>query len=576
MRKLRFILIVLAVIAVGVFAMRSLNAPQPVQIDTPQGPIIGEVSDRDIHNFKALPYAAAPVGDLRFRAPQAAPTWAEPRDALAFSPMCMQSTDMGGDLLRIVVDGHGITGFKRWLIMRVAGNMDAGEVSEDCLYLNVRTPDPTASLPVMVWIHGGGHQFGSGDFSIYQGDDLPARGVVLVTINYRLNAFGYMAHPLLSADDSRGISGNYGLLDQIAALEWVRDNIRAYGGDPDNVTLFGESAGASSIAALMASPGAEGLFDRAILESGEATRTLIQLREENGTESAEDIGSAIVAAIPEDTPTTAAELRALPASALLKVASSGDYSATLRPIGDGVILPRSVPEILARGEFTPVPVIVGYNADEWALFYTSPDEAMLNADINTDDAAAQLDSLIKGYGEPAGRAIARLYGLNGLDDIDSKAIAVTGDEYFGVSTRFILEHAEAVDAPAWAYSFTRVPPSENQTLGAFHSAEMPFVFGTHEKALGLSNEDEALTELMQAYWVNFATTGNPNAEGLPNWPIYADTNWMEFSANTGRDSAPIKDWREDKLDALSSGLDPRLRKSEFEPFPNSDSANQDP
>jgi para-nitrobenzyl esterase len=559
MRKLKIFIMALGILAICLFALKACDTPELSPIDTPQGPIIGELSDRNIHNFKAIPYATAPVGDLRFRAPEAPPSWTEARDALAFSPMCMQSTEASGDLLKVVVDGHGLSGFKRWLIMRIAGNMDAGEVSEDCLYANIRTPDPTGKRPVMVWVHGGGHQFGSGDFSIYQGDDLPARDVVVVTFNYRLNVFGYMAHPLLSAENPEGISGNYGLLDQIAALEWVQDNISAYGGDPGNVTLFGESAGASSIAALMASPQAEGLFDRAILQSGEATRTL------NTLDDAEDLGEAIIAAVPEDTPLTAAKLRALPASSLLKAGSNGDYSGALRPIGDGVILPRSVPEILARGDFAPVPVMVGYNADEWALFYTSPDEALLNADINSDSPEAQLTALVAGYGEAAGRQIMKLYGFNGVDNIDAKAIAVTGDEYFGVSTRFILERSEALSAPAWAYTFTRVPPSSKQTLGAFHSAEMPFVFGTHEKALGLSDEDEALTDLMQAYWVNFATTGDPNGADLPAWPNYVDQNWMELTANTDRESGVIKDWREDKLDALSAGLDPRLSNEPTQP-----------
>ena len=529
-----------------------------MEIATPQGPVRGEVESGSIHVFKGIPYAAPPVGDFRFRAPRPAPTWSEPLDATAFSPMCMQLTDTGSDLLDRVIDGHGLSAPKRAIIKRVAANMDAGEVSEDCLYLNVRTPDPSGDAPVMVWIHGGGHQFGSGDFSIYQGNDLPERGVVLVTINYRLNVFGYLAHPALNADDPDGVSGNYGLRDQIAALEWVRDNIAAYGGDPDNVTVFGESAGASSTAALMVSPAARGLFDRAILQSGEATQSFYALGDTTRGLSAEEAGVALVSSLGERAPDTAEELRALSADDLLGVTRSqalADADA-LRPIGDGRLLPKSVPELLS-GRFDAVPAIIGYNADEAYIFYEGPEGAVKRADV-TGTRAEQVASLVRGYGEGPGRAIAGLYGLNGQDGLDAAAMAIQGDEYFGLSARYLLERVEANGAPAWAYAFTRVPPSKDQVIGAFHSAEMPFVFGTHEKALGLSDEDEALTDVMQAYWVQFAMGGDPNAPGLPEWPAYGGSTWMEFTANTGRQTGVVEDYRKAKLDALSVGLDPVL------------------
>ena len=529
-------------------------------METLQGPVMGEVTENGIHNFKGIPYAQAPVGDMRFRAPGPAPQFQTAFAATEFSPMCLQSLDTGSALVERIVDGHGLSAPKRWMIKRVAASMDAGETSEDCLYLNVRTPDPEANLPVMVWIHGGGHQFGSGDFNIYQGDALPGLGVVVVTINYRLNVFGYMAHPLLSSEDPDRVSGNYGLRDQIAALEWVRDNISAYGGDPERVTLFGESAGASSIAAIMASPMAEGLFHGAILQSGETTQSLTQLRGDSRGPSAEDIGAAIVAAIPEDTPRTASDLRALPAESFLKQSDFMAHSAVLRPVADGVILPRSVAEIFADGSFRPVPVIAGFNADEAVIFYEGPQGSALRADIDKETKAEQLAELRAGYGDAAGTAIASLYGLNGREGLDKIATDIAGDEYFGLSARFTLESAEAVGAPGWAYAFTRVPPSRKQTIGAFHSAEMPFVFGTHEKALGLSDEDDTLTQLMQAYWVSFAEDGNPNADGLPEWPQYGDRNWMEFTANTDKKSGIVQDWRRLKLDALEAGLDPVLRR----------------
>lgn len=260
---------------------------------------------------------------------------------------------------------------------------------------------------------------------------------------------------------------------------------------------------------------------------------------------------------------TAEDLRALPADALLIAAAREDRSDTLRPIGDGAVLSESVAEVLASGAFRSVPVIVGYNADEAGIFFDGPEDAGLLADLTyAEDPDAQLAALQAGYGDAAGTAIARLYGLGAADTHVSGARGLMGDELFGVSARYVMERMERADAPVWAYAFTRIPPSPRQTIGAFHSSEIPFVFGTHEPILGLSRGDDALTDVMQGYWTNFAKTGDPNGDGLPEWPRYRDAVWMEFSANAGRPTGVVMDYREPKLDALSAGLDPVLRIAE--------------
>jgi len=210
----------------------------------------------EIFNFRGLPFAAPPIGDLRWAAPTAAPSWSETRIADSFGNRCMQVDDVEGGFFDRLIEGHGLSATKNFLIKKAVAAQEPSSMSEDCLYLNVRTGNLNSEekQPVMVWIHGGGHQFGSGDFSYYQANGLVEKGVVLVTINYRLGVFGYMAHPALSDADPNGVSGNYGTLDQIAALQWVQTNIAAYGGDPENVTIFGESAGGWSVTEMMASP----------------------------------------------------------------------------------------------------------------------------------------------------------------------------------------------------------------------------------------------------------------------------------------------------------------------------------
>lgn len=527
-------------------------------LQTPQGPVQGVVSadNAAIASYQGLPFAAAPIGDLRWAPPAAAPTWTDVRQANEFGTRCMQATDTEGGFFERLIDGHGLSAVKSFAIKRVVAGMDPPPVSEDCLYLNVRTDMDAENAPVMVWIHGGGHQFGSSDFDYYQADALAEEGIVLVTINYRLGAFGYMAHPALSADDPRGVSGNYGTLDQIAALEWVRDNIAAYGGNPDQVTVFGESAGAWSVTELMSSPLANGLFHGAILQSGASTYHMGQLDGDGvGWPSGHATGEAMAAALNLDSP-SAADLRALSA-ADIQAAVTEELSEGFHHIRDGVVFPLNVGHAFQTGQINSVPMIAGYNSDEGTLFF--PTDAQPSVWLE-NMAPGSRDELVGKLSEPFPTQAETVVDLYDLDtDFTQGGTQMMGDEIFGVNIRMAARAAADTGAPSWTYFFSRVPPSEKQTVGAFHAAEIPFVFGSHEEVLGVSDDDAALTEVMIDYWANFAKTGNPNSAGMAEWPQHTSNSWMHFSANTGLPTAQVETGvRREKLDALSEGLDIKL------------------
>lgn len=527
-------------------------------ISTPQGSVQGVITPNDIHNIKGIPFAAAPIGDLRWRPPTPAAKWNNVRDASKFGNMCMQSSGDGGGFLDLMIERHGLSSFRKFLIRRAVSASGPSEMSEDCLFLNIRTPNldedgkiKNAALPVMVWIHGGGHQFGSGDFSMYQGDALPQKGVVLVTINYRLGAFGYMAHPALSADDPRGVSGNYGTLDQIAALEWIRSNISAYGGDPNNVTIFGESAGAWSVTELMSAPAAKGLFHKAIGQSGASTYHLGQMAEEptdwvSGYEGGLMMSEALGLKNP-----TAKDLRAVNADDIIS-ALTFEMTESFHHVKDGVVFPKNVGHAFQDKDYYAVPTMFGYNSDESTVFFPSdPNPTLWVADFPKEGRTAQLAALRPHFGNDSETLLDK-YGLD--TDFDSGGEQMMGDEIFGVNVRLVSKINTARGIPAYSFVFTRVPPNEDQTIGAFHFAETQFVFGTPQKIFGYSDEDAELSELMQNYWVNFATTGNPNGEGLPNWPEYADGNWMQLAANDALETKAIRNYRQEKLDILEKAM----------------------
>jgi para-nitrobenzyl esterase len=463
------------------FLLFSLVLPLPAAITEPvrveQGLLSGVAgASPEVRVFKGVPFAAPPVADLRWRAPKPAPKWTGTRNASEFSAICMQRRP----------NAAGI-------------GPEPRPMSEDCLYLNIYTTAKTAKdkLPVMVWIHGGALTAGAG--SIYDGEQLARKGVVVVTLNYRLGVFGFFAHPELSKESDRAASSNYGLLDQIAALQWVQKNIAAFGGDPKCVTIFGESAGSWSTNLLSASPLARSLFQRVIGESGgqfEPMKTLPRAEQ-----AGEKFGSLI-------------ELRAKPAEALQAaigaafVGAPGAYSG---PVVDGWCLPEDVYTIYSKGKQNDVPLLIGSNEDEGTMFTPA------NVTLQSFKELAQ-----RRFGSDA-EAFLKLYPAESDSEAWKAQAASLRDQTFGWEMRtWARMQSKTGKSKVYLYFFSRVPPGPAAArMGSFHSAEIAYVFhNTHRPGRPWEETDHQLAETMSSHWVNFAKTGDPNGKGLPVWPAY--------------------------------------------------------
>ncbi|MEQ9505802.1 MAG: carboxylesterase family protein [Hyphomonas sp.] len=561
MRRLSIVVFFLLVVAgiYGWFALR--QPPKPMDISEPvrihQGIVIGGI-DREndaIRVFNGIPYASA----RRWSPPGPPEQWgATSRDTREFGPECIQPRTRYAEFFEKIIDGLGLSFFERNGAKVVMSAQEAPPEVEDCLFLNIRTGNLKGAerQPVMVWLHGGAHQYGSGSSSIYQANALVEKGVVLVTINYRLGAFGYLAHPALT--EEAGTSGNYGLQDQAAALAWVRDNIAAFGGDPENVTVFGESAGAQSVTELMAMPAAEGLFHKVILQSGASTGNLLHLKRSAypGVLSAEEAGAEFLSTLAPPA-ATAKDLRAIPAAAIISRSDArSDLNGYFLPVVDGRVMPRSIGAAFRDGDVPHLPMIAGYNADEGTLFYDlfrSP--TVLRGGI-TGTLAEREEALIDVFGLNPAKALQALYGMDSLETWDKGATDMLGDDLFGVHMRFVGRENAKSGAPTYFYHFTRVPPSKRQTIGAFHAAEISFVFDSHLGGMKITDADRKLTQQMVTYWSNFARTGDPNGSGLPEWPVTngeADT-WLELDATP----EPIEGLRARKLDILEEALRDRI------------------
>ncbi|MEI6500352.1 MAG: carboxylesterase/lipase family protein [Armatimonadota bacterium] len=462
------------------------SADDAPPIATTCGPVSGLIVD-GVRVFKGIPYAAPPVGELRWQPPVPPTPWTQPRAAVAFSAACPQAKD------RIVP-------------------LQALQ-SEDCLYLNVWSAQQAQKLPVMVFIHGGGFSKGSSAQSYYDSPALARHGVVLVTINYRLGDLGFFCHPALTAESAHHASGNYGLLDQVAALQWVRDNIAAFGGDPGRVTIFGESAGAVSVGLLMASPLARGLFHRAIMESGSAPLRM-KTREEmetRGLELQRKLGVA-------DGPEALAQLRALPADKLL-VSGAGDDALPGMSVRnllcvDGYFLPEAPAKVYAEGRQAAVPLLAGTNADEGTLWSQ-------RLPLKT---VGQWRAMLRVFFKQDAPQAEALYPVASEADLPEALNQFLGDPFLAGARR-AARWSQPVQARTHLYHFThRSLISERSGLGVFHGSELVYVFGSLPPSVRQSPEEGGFSETMMGYWTRFAATGDPNGGDAVAWPEYTQDN----------------------------------------------------
>jgi para-nitrobenzyl esterase len=476
-------------------AAGAASAAQTVRIDT--GALKGVTAD-GVASFRDIPYAAPPVGPLRWRAPQPAAAWSGVRSADKDGAICMQKynkTDNG------------------------VGPLPA---SEDCLTLNVFAPAGAAKLPVMVWIHGGGLVNGSGTAALYDGTHLAQQGVVLVSINYRLGRFGFFAHPALTGEAGRGPTANYGLMDQIAALQWVKRNIAAFGGDSANVTIFGESAGGVSVNRLMMIPSARGLFTKAIVESGAGSEHGQTLAE------AEAAGAVFMDRLGVAKPDAAA-LRHVSADTIV-AAGDADMTKGELPILDGRLLTENAMAAFRGGHEARIPYLIGSNSLEippaWGATFA---------------AAVQVTPEQK-------TALVAAYGSEG-----AYKDRIATDVIFGSPARALAKAHAATGAPTWLYRFSVVSPSVAKTLkGAVHASDRQYVFQTlNASPWATDANDAAQARTISAYWVAFAKTGNPNGEGRPAWPRYDGSDRLIDFTNAG----PVVEKTPDAapLDAIAAG-----------------------
>lgn len=479
----RWICSVATVAALLVVPAAYAGATRTPEVMTDKGPVRGVASDGML-SYRGIPYAQAPIGDLRWRAPQPASSWSTVLDASRFAPACPQPARNSANRRR---DGLAV---------------DPAEQSEDCLSLNVWTSDLRATAPVMLWIHGGAHRFGSASLPFYDGTALARHGVVVVSINYRLGLLGYFAHPAVTSTiPAEEHAGNFGMLDQIAALQWVQRNIAAFGGDPRNVTVFGESAGGASILYLLATKNAaQGLFAKAIVESGGGWQRTVTLNQKQQQDE------RAIASLGLPQPVTVEQLRKLTTEQLNRAITVAPL-LNFGPFVDGRLVARTPADSFLAGEALDVPLMIGWNSYEASLL---------------DAAGTAPAALLAMFTREEQARLRELYRGEATDD-DALARAVFTDASFAAPARWIAAHAHE-GAPAWLYHFDYTLQARRNSQGANHGAEIPYVFGTLDAIPVLRSQisprDRAVSAMISSCWVAFASAGRPECEGTPRWPAY--------------------------------------------------------
>ncbi len=489
---------VLAVLGALCFVVAPVFAQDAPMVRAPAGSVRGEAAD-GVNIFRGIPYARPPIDELRWRPPLQHPRWRGIRDATAFGPACVQPTARGTSIY--------------------AGEL--GPMSEDCLSLNIWAPADARNAPVMVWIHGGSLVTGTGSEAMYDGARLAQRGIIVVSINYRLGVLGYMAHPALSAESRRNISGNYGLLDQIEALRWVRRNIGAFGGDASNVTIAGESAGALSVMYLMAAPDAHGLFHRAVAQSAYMiTMPVLRNSPYADLPASEPVGIWLGTQLgANDLPA----LRSMDAEAITNAAVRAGYF----PLGtiDGRVLRRQLVDVFDRGEQAPVPILTGFNAGEIRSLRMLLPPPPADGDAYTNEIRTR-------YADLADAFLAHYPAT----DIGESMLATTRDAMYGWTSERLVTRQTAVGAASYLYYFDHAYPATDALgLHAFHAAEIPYVFGTTGRTPPrwpvppATSEETQFTDAMMSYWATFVRDGVPRASDQADWRPYGDEQaYMAF------------------------------------------------
>ncbi|MBF0551107.1 MAG: carboxylesterase family protein [Deltaproteobacteria bacterium] len=508
------------------------SKPQPPKQDSEvisidNGPIARQANGI----YKGLPYAAPPVGDLRWKPPQPAKEWTEVRKFTQFGPVCPQPD-------------HD------------------GQMNEDCLYLNIWTPakSTTEKLPVMVWIHGGAFVAGSGSDEIYDGEALSKKGVVVVTINYRLGVLGFLAHPLLSQESPDKISGNYGLLDQVAALNWVHRNIEQFGGDPGKVTIFGQSAGGTSVVLLLVNPEAKGLFRAAIAQSPALIGMLRPLRQgQLNVTPAETVGAKLSERLDaNESENVLTSLRQTPWDEMTDAANDLEdkYGVEIAHVVFGPTLDeKTIPDhpvrLLDAGKYHQVPLVVGICKNESTIFLPS---------FGPSPTPGDYQKYLKTYFGEKADEVQKLLPVSNQAEVWGRLDRLVSAKWFGAAVNYLARTKSDENAPHWLYYFSHQAPSEAtmilaadttkeavpiEKLGIVHGSELFYVFGFTESFLDFEQSDLDLSDKMMTYWANFARTGNPNGGNLPFWPVYASAKsgaYLEFGQSI----------------AVKSGLEPSL------------------